>query len=79
MIARPDDDTRARKRDGWPMNSPAANFAYISCDIPAQQTLRDYGRNLAAARSTGESRLHRALRGLRLGHGTLRLPQPRLA
>jgi hypothetical protein len=61
------------------MNPPAANFAYISSDVPEQLTLREYGRNVASARSTGDSRLHRALRGLRLGHGTLRLPQPRLA
>ena len=61
------------------MNSPAPNFAYISCDVPEQLTLREYGKDLAAKNSTGESRLQRALRGLRLGDGALRLPPPRFA
>jgi hypothetical protein len=61
------------------MNSPAANIAYISCDIPGDLTLREYGRELAVQRSTGESRLHRAARGRRLHPGALRRPQPRFA
>ena len=61
------------------MNSPATSIAYISSDVPAGLTLRDYGRQLAAQRSTGESRLERALHGLRLGHGATRRPTPRFA
>jgi hypothetical protein len=61
------------------MNSPATSIAYISSDVPAGLTLRDYGRQLAAQRSTGESRLERALHGLRLGHGAVRRPAPRFA
>ena len=61
------------------MNSPATDFAYITTDVPEKCTLREYGRTLASARSTGESRLHRATRGLRLGHGTLRRPRLTLA
>lgn len=61
------------------MNSPAPNFAYISCDVPEQLTLREYGKDLATRHSTGESRPHRALRGLRLGHGALRVPHARFA
>jgi hypothetical protein len=61
------------------MNSPATSIAYISSDVPAGLTLRDYGRQLAAQRSTGESRLQRALHGLRLGHGATRRPVPRFA
>jgi hypothetical protein len=61
------------------MNSPATSIAYISSDIPDALTLRDYGRQLASERSTGDSRLKRALDGLRLGPGTLRRPAPRFA
>ena len=61
------------------MNSSAPSIAYISTDIPGDLTLREYGRELAARRSTGESRLKRATRGLRLHPGALRLPQPRFA
>jgi hypothetical protein len=61
------------------MNSPATSIAYISTDIRGSLTLREYGRQVAAERSTGESRLQRALHGLRLGHGTLRRPVPRFA
>ena len=61
------------------MNSQATSMAYISSDIPGALTLREYGRQLAAARSTGDSRLRRALHGLRIGHGTLRRPAPRFA
>jgi hypothetical protein len=61
------------------MNSAVTSMAYISTDIPAALTLREYGRQVAAERSTGESRLQRALRGLRLGHGTIRRPVPRFA
>ena len=61
------------------MNSPATSIAYISTDLPAGLTLREYGRQVAAQRSTGESRLHRTLHGLRLGHGALRRPVPRFA
>jgi hypothetical protein len=61
------------------MNSPAASLAYISSDLPESFTLREYGRQLAAQRSTGDSRLRRAIDGLRLGHGTLRRPAPRFA
>ena len=61
------------------MNSPAASIAYISSDIPESLTLREYGRQLAAQRSTGDSRLRRAIDGLRFGHGTLRRPAPRFA
>jgi hypothetical protein len=60
------------------MNSPAPDFAYISSDVPDQVTLREYGRSLAAAHSTGDSRLERAVHGLRLGHGALRRPTPRV-
>ena len=61
------------------MNSPATSLSYISSDLPEAMTLREYGRNVAAQRSTGESRLGRALRGLRLGDGPLRQPTPRFA
>lgn len=61
------------------MNSQAPTFAYISCDVPERITLREYGRVAVAKSSTGESRLHRALRGLRLGQGALRVPHPRFA
>ena len=61
------------------MNSPATAISYISSDLPEAMTLREYGRQAAAERSTGESRLGRALRGLRLGDGALRLPTPRFA
>jgi hypothetical protein len=61
------------------MNSPATSIAYISSDIPDGLSLRAYGRQMAADRSTGDSRLRRALHGLRLGHGTLRRPVPRFA
>jgi hypothetical protein len=61
------------------MNSPATSIAYISSDLPDGLTLRDYGRQLAAQRSTGESRLQRALHGLRIGHGVTRRPVPRFA
>jgi hypothetical protein len=61
------------------MNSAATSIAYISTDIPESLTLRDYGRQVAAERSTGDSRLRQALHGLRLGHGTLRRPAPRFA
>ena len=61
------------------MNSPATSIAYISSDVPDGLTLREYGRRLASERSTGDSRLQRALHGLRLGHGTLRRPAPRFA
>ncbi|MEA2439968.1 MAG: hypothetical protein QOH76_1392 [Thermoleophilaceae bacterium] len=61
------------------MNSPATSIAYISSDIPDALTLRDYGRQLASERSTGDSRLKRALDGLRLGPGALRRPAPRFA
>ena len=61
------------------MNSQATSIAYISSDIPDALTLREYGRLVAAQRSTGDSRLRRALDGLRLGHGTLRRPAPRFA
>ena len=61
------------------MNSPATSIAYISSDLPDGLTLREYGRKLAAQRSTGESRLQRALHGLRLGQGALRRPLPRFA
>jgi hypothetical protein len=61
------------------MNSPATSIAYISSDLPDGLTLRDYGRQLAAQRSTGESRLQRALHGLRIGQGVTRRPVPRFA
>jgi hypothetical protein len=61
------------------MNSPATSIAYISTDLPDGLTLREYGRQMAAQRSTGESRLHRALHGLRFGHGAMRRPTPRFA
>ena len=61
------------------MNSTATSIAYISSDVPDGLTLRDYGRTLAAQRTTGDSRLRRALHGMRLGHGTLRRPVPRFA
>jgi hypothetical protein len=61
------------------MNSPATSIAYISSDIPDALTLREYGRLVAAQRSTGESRLRRALHGFRLGQGALRRPVPRFA
>jgi hypothetical protein len=61
------------------MNSPATSIAYISSDLADGLSLRDYGRQMAAQRSTGDSRLHRALHGLRLRHGTIRRPVPRFA
>jgi hypothetical protein len=61
------------------MNSPATSIAYISTDLPDGLTLREYGRHVAAQRSTGESRLQRALHGLRFGHGAMRRPTPRFA
>jgi hypothetical protein len=61
------------------MNSPATSIAYISTDLPDGLTLREYGRQLATQRSTGESRLQRALHGLHLGHGAMRRPTPRFA
>jgi hypothetical protein len=61
------------------MNSPATSIAYISTDLPDGLTLREYGRRVATQRSTGESRLERALHGLRLGHGATRRPIPRFA
>jgi hypothetical protein len=61
------------------MNSQATSFAYISSDVPEQLTLREYGRSLAAERTTGDSRLRRAVHGLRLGSGALRRPAPRFA
>ena len=78
-MARSDDDTEARKRESCPMNSPATSISYISSDLPDSMTLREYGRQVATERSTGESRLGRALRGLRLGDGALRMPTPRFA
>jgi hypothetical protein len=78
-FALPDDDTPGQTREGCRMNSSAPTFAYISSDVPEQLTLREYGRNLAASHSTGESRLQRALRGLRLRHGSLRVPHARFA
>jgi hypothetical protein len=78
-FALPDDDTGTQTREGCPMNSPTPTFAYISSDVPEQLTLREYGRDLATRNSTGESRLQRALRGLNLRHGTLRVPHPRFA
>jgi hypothetical protein len=61
------------------MNSPATSVAYISTDLPDGLTLREYGRLRAEQRTTGESRLQRALHGLRLGQGAVRLPTPRFA
>ena len=61
------------------MNSPATSIAYISTDLPDGLTLREYGRLQAAQRMTGESRLQRALHGLRFGHGAMRRPTPRFA
>ena len=61
------------------MNSPATSIAYISTDLPDALTLREFGRLRAAQRTTGESRLQRALHGLRLGHGAVRRPTPRFA
>jgi hypothetical protein len=61
------------------MNSTATDFAYISSDVPAEVTLRAYGRSLAAERTAAESPLRRAMHGLRLGHGTLRRPRPAIA
>jgi hypothetical protein len=61
------------------MNTPAPSIAYISSDLPDGLSLREYGSRMAAERSTGDSRLRRALHGLRLGHGTLRRPAPRFA
>jgi hypothetical protein len=78
-MAQRDDDTRGRKREGSPMNSPATSISYISSDLPEAMTLREYGRQVAGQPSTGESRLGRALRGLRLGDGALRQPTPRFA
>jgi hypothetical protein len=78
-IARPDDDNGYRNRESWPMNSPATSIAYISADLPDGLTLSEYGRLRAAQSSTGESRLKRALHGLRFGNGALRRPTPRFA
>lgn len=61
------------------MNPPATSISYISSDLPEAMTLGEYGRQVASQRSTGESRLGRALRGLRLGDGALRQPAPRFA
>jgi hypothetical protein len=61
------------------MNSTATSIAYISSDVPDGLTLRDYSRQLAAQHTTGDSRLRRALNGLRIGHGTVRRPVPRFA
>jgi hypothetical protein len=61
------------------MNSTATSIAYISSDVPDGLTLRDYGRRMAAEHTTGDSRLRRALHGLRIGHGSLRRPVPRFA
>jgi hypothetical protein len=61
------------------MNSPATSIAYISTDLPDGLTLREFGRLRADQRTTGESRLQRALHGLRLGHGATRRPVPRFA
>jgi hypothetical protein len=61
------------------MSSTATSIAYISSDVPPALTLRQYRRSLAAAHSTGESRLRRALHGLRLGEGAVRRPHPRFA
>ena len=78
-MARRDDDWRGAKRESSRMNSAATSISYISSDLPEAMTLREYGRKVAAQRSTGESRLGRALRGLRLGDGVLRQPAPRFA
>ena len=78
-MARRDDDAEGRRRESSPMNSPATAISYISSDLPEAMTLREYGRRAATERSTGESRLGRALRGLRLGDGALRRPTPRFA
>jgi hypothetical protein len=78
-MGRRDDDAEHRKREGSPMNSPATAISYINSDVPEAMTLREYGRQVASRRSTGESRLGRALRGLRLGDGALRMPTPRFA
>ena len=78
-MARRDDDSALARRESSPMNSPATSISYISSDLPEAMTLREYGRRVAAQRSTGESRLGRALRGLRLGDGALRQPTPRFA
>jgi hypothetical protein len=78
-MAHGDDDAGTPIRESRPMNSPATSIAYISTDIPEALTLREYGRQVAAERSTGETRLGRALRGIRLPKGTLRLPTPRFA
>jgi hypothetical protein len=61
------------------MNSPATSIAYISTDLPDGLTLSEYGRQVATQRSTGESRLQRALHGLRFGQGAMRRPTPRFA
>ena len=78
-MARRDDDSGPLERESSAMNSPATSLSYISSDLPEAMTLREYGRRVAAQRSTGESRLGRALRGLRLGDGALRMPTPRFA
>ena len=77
-IALTDDDRPRRERDGCTMNSTATDFAYIASDVPDSVTLREYGKALAAERSTGESRLRRAVHGLHIGHGSLRRPRPSL-
>lgn len=58
------------------MSSTAPDFAYISCDLPEQVTLREYGRDLAARRTPAEGRLRRAAHGLHLGHPLPRRPRP---
>ena len=63
-------NTPQEKKRGGINNAP---------NVPEQLTLREYGRDMAARHSTGESRLQRALRGLRLGHGALRVPHARFA
>src|SRR3954465_12004280 len=78
-MAHRDDDPRGPKRESSAMNSPATSISYISSDLPDTMTLREYGLRVAAQRSTGESRLGRALRGLRLGGGVLGPPTPPLA
>jgi hypothetical protein len=78
-MARADDDARRPKRESCGMNAQATSFAYISSDVPEQLTLREFGRELAAQHTTGDSRLKRAVHGLRLGQGALRLPTPRFA
>ena len=54
-------------------------FVYVYFALQHGLTLREYGRLQAAQRTTGESRLQRAVHGLRLGQGAMRPPTPRLA